>query len=458
MTDTIAWKISLPSAAPRQGTEPSPGPSAEMSPDRIKAEGELLPWLTAADLAGMKDRDVEVLAAESSALARTSSRDAALWKSFPEVKDIARGENLASLFKASVDLEKADGALSRSICDRLGFGWDSPAAANVEEAERTAVRYSAASEELSRLAVSTHDWLEVRPTLKDASFLLAISSSLRAADFAAMADYEGSMPEIDQAVGVIEEIDRISADLIADFSFDPGQHSLHAFGGVIRAFSSGRAQDFLTAARKLGISPKGPEKAQRAAALLRSYVNAVSDLSGSPAGTDAAHATAILAKARLSLSIRRRCEVLAIDRDRIPAALRHIETRNMSLYPGHDGLAVNADTKKLIEDNSTSAPEGALVSDLAAELDRQASAIRDWIARQRRGLMLAQSGSTHADIEEILLKNPLPVTDESGWTVICGSDLEALERHLQWLHDASLLPLSDELLSRYLEKVAAEAA
>jgi broad specificity phosphatase PhoE len=448
MTEAIAWKISLPASAPRQAAVPDsavqkPGRSQE----RADSEKALSPWLSTADVARMKDRDVIVLAGETSSAAASASRSSNIWRLFPNVGDIPSAERMIADFKASVALERELGREARALCESLGLEWKSSATANTDTGEKIAARYASASEELGRLSQSLQAWTGCAPTIHDVTFVTAVAASLRLADIPALSGAVGRREEVDRARGMIEDLDKAAADLVAEFSFDPSEHSPAAFGGLSRAFASGRAQDFLAAARKLGITPKGPEQAQRAAALLKKYIAALLDVA--PSGSDR-HAD-IIARARLAQSVARRADVLGIDLQLLSPPIRQVDLLDFSAYPGDEVLTANPDTRKLIEDNGAATPAGTLIEGLSSELTRQAAAISRWVERHRRGIRLLAADGTHDQVEDMLQANP---DTGFGPALATAQELEAAETHVQWLQEAMMLPLDDEQLAAFVGHLA----
>jgi hypothetical protein len=454
MTDLISWKISLPASAPRP-LDPIPQQAPQTTGERDEGRAALAGWLPASDLAFMKDKDIRVLAGETSTLMASASHHAQVWKFFPNASDIPAAERLIADFQASLSQEAEQSEAARGLSETLGLDWNSPAMPNIEAAEKLVVRYAASMQELDRLARSLLDWTGTAPRLSDAAFIAAISASLRAADITALSRSSATRSEVDHARTVLDELDRISADLVSEFSFDPGEHSIAVFGGISRAFSQGRAQDFLSAARKLGINPKGPEQAQRGAALLKKYITGLNELA--PAATDSSHQASILARARLAQSIQRRADILSIDEKLLSPSVRDIDLLDFSRYPGDGALALNPDTRKLIEDNAAMTAE-ATVADLSAGVHWQTMAISMWIERTRRGASLLQPTCTHDQVEEVLRANPAPVTNDAGARIGSMSDLEALDRHVQWLHEAAMLPLSDEQLDAFVAHAGTKSA
>ncbi|NTF16961.1 hypothetical protein G6L37_00780 [Agrobacterium rubi] len=456
MSDTVIWKLSLPAAAPRSGVIEASGniqptPSTEV---RLEAENYLSRWLPAADIVGMMDRDIAVLYTETAILTSAATRDRSIWEAFPSSRSATEAQEFADRFRRSVEQERDTAAASRNICEQLGLVWNSPAIANVEAAERSAARYDIASAELSRLQKGVAKWLGLlRPTLRDASFLMAISASLRVADISAMAQQKASRAEVDEAIRHLDEIDRLADELSAEFAFDPSQHSLNAFGGIIRSFSSGRAQDFLAAARKLGIALKGSDQAQKAAALLKKYIAAIGDATGDGMQSDGNRNGAILARARFAKSIRRRADIMAIKMTSLTGPLPDIDLHRFDIYPGDGELATNIDTRALVEENVATAPAGATIADLAHELDRTAKMIAQWAERQRRGLLLSSPNASHIEVEAMLEKNPVPM-EASGLVLRNSDDLANLESHIHWLSEAAMLPLSNDQLAFYIAHVS----
>jgi hypothetical protein len=448
MTEAIAWKISLPASAPRHAAALDPvAQKPAQSLERADAEKALAPWLSTADVARMKDRDVIILAAETTAAAASATSSSSVWRLFPNVGDIPSAEGLIADFKASVALEKERGREARALCASLGLEWNSSATSNTDTAEKIAARYTSAADELGRLSQSLQAWTGCAPTVHDVTFVTAIAASLRLADIPALSGAAGRREEVDRARGMIEDLDKAAADLVAEFSFDPSEHSPAAFGGLSRAFASGRAQDFVAAARKLGITPKAPEQAQRAAALLKKYIAAVLDVA--PSGGDQ-HA-GIIARARLAQSIARRADILGVDLQLLSPPMRDVDLLDFISYPGDEVLAVNPDTRKLIEDNAAATPAGTLIEGLSSELTRQEAVISRWVERHRRGIGLLAADGTHEQVEDILQANP---DTGFGPALETAQELEAAERHVQWLQEAMMLPLDDEQLAAFVGHLA----
>lgn len=452
MTDAISWKISLPAAAPRPAAAPDPGtPKPSQSQERADAEKTLASWISPAELARMKDRDVIILAGEASSATATASRSASIWNLVPNVGDIASAERMITDFREAVALEKKLGADARELCASLGLEWKTSATANTDAGEKIASRYGSAADELNRLSQSLRTWTGCDPTIHDVTFITAISASLRLADIPAMSGAAAMREDVDRASGMIDELDKAAADLVAEFSFDPTEHSAAAFGGISRAFSHGRAQDFIAAARKLGITPKGPDQAQRAAALLKRYIAAM--LEADPTG-GWQHA-GVIARARLAQSVARRADILGVDPKLLSPQIRDVHLLDFSSYPGDEVLAVNPDTRKLIEDNAATTPAGTPVEGLSAELTRQAEAISGWVERHRRGIGLLAADGTHEQVEEVLQANPAQI--RFGPQLETVQELEAAEKHVQWLHEVMMLPLDDGQLKAFVAHVAGQA-
>lgn len=456
MSTSINWKIALPTAAPRAATaqdataEVRPAPSVE----RRAAEKALSGWMGTDQVRTMRDKDVAILASETSALAASASRNARIWSLLPNIGDIPEAERLIAEFRTSVAEEKERGIEAKALCEALGFEWKGSATASTDAGEKIAARYASAADETLKLSRALMAWTGSDPTIQDATFVIAISASLRLADVQAMSGGTGRREEVDRARGMIDELDKAAAELVAEFSFDPTEHSAAAFGGLSRAFASGKAQDFLAAARKLGITPKGPEQAQRAAALLKRYIAGLLEVAPSTVGGD--HHAGIIARARLALSIARRSDVLGIDFQLLSPSVRDIDLLDFNAYPGDVGLTINPDTRKLIEDNAAATPVGTPVEGLSSELTRQAESISVWIERQRRGIELLGSDGTHDEVEQVLQANPSQF-GFGGPALETAQELEAAERHVQWLQEAMMLPLDDARLAAFVAHLASHA-
>lgn len=459
MIDTAStWKIALPAAAPRAGhtSEERSSPDLIATAQQIDAANGLSKWLSENDLSAMKDRDIEVLSRETSVLSTAAASSRSLWKAFPDTAAIPKAQEVAERFRSFLDENRRRAEQAESFGTSLGLAWHAPAAGNVETAERLAARLQISAKELSELATGVSRWLGIEPTIRDAAYLVTISSSLRGADLAAMS---GSLPTrglVEAAMGKLEDIDRISTDFQAEFGFDPSLHSLAAFGGVERAFASGRAQDFILATRKLGLTIKGAEQAQRAAALFKSHIAAVGSVGGG-AWDDSGMNEACFARARLARSIRRRANVMPVDPGSLSTPLVEIELQDFTNAPAIEVLALNHDTRALIEDNIASAPDRAAVSELANEVAKKAIAIDEWVERQRGGLLLVDQDSSHAVVEAALARNPSRMEAGEGLTLSGESDLEQLEAHINWLGEAAMLPLSDQQLQAFLAHAARRA-
>ncbi|MNU37240.1 hypothetical protein D3C71_258920 [compost metagenome] len=455
MTSSIAWKIALPTAATRAA--PPQEKAAEQRPvsseERKVAEEALSGWLGAVHIRTMKDKDVEILASETSSLAERASRNSRIWHLFPNIADIPTADRLISEFRDAAAREQERGAESKALCKLLDLDWNGSATGNIVAGDRITARYTSAAGEVGTLAQALETWTGTAPTIQDASFIIAISASLRMADIQAMSGATGLREEVDRARGMIDELDKAAAELIAEFSFDPSEHSAASFGGISRAFASGRAQDFLAAARKLGITPKGPDQAQRAAGLLKKYIAGLAEVAPSSAGGD--HPAGVIARARLALSVARRTEVLGIDLQRLSPSVRNFDLLDFGFYPVDGIQTISPDTRKLIEDNAVATPVGTPVEGLSSELSRQADAIAEWIERQRRGLSLLGADGTHDQVETILQMNPQP--EGFGPSLENMQELEAAEEHVLWLHEAMMLPLADEQLAAFVAYLAGRA-
>lgn len=455
MTSSIAWKIALSASATRavqpqeKATDQEPFPSEE----RKIAEEALSDWLGAADIRAMKDKDVGILASETSLLAERASRNSRIWSLFPNIADISSAERLIIEFKSSAAREQERGVEARVLCEALDLDWKGSATTNVDAGDKISARYVSAADEVRTLAKALETWTGTAPTIQDASFIIAVSASLRLADIQAMSGATGRREEVDLARGMIDELDKAAAELIAEFSFDPSEHSASSFGGISRAFASGRAQDFLAAARKLGITPKGPDQAQRAAGLLKKYIAGLAEVASSSSGGD--HPAGIIARARLALSVARRTEVLGIDLQRLSPSVRNFDLLDFGSYSADGILTISPDTRKLVEDNAVATPVGTPVEGLSSELSRQADAIAEWIERLRRGLSLLGADGTHDQVETILQMNPQP--DGSGPSLETMQELEAAQEHVLWLHEAMMLPLADEQLAAFVAHLAGRA-
>jgi hypothetical protein len=120
-------------------------------------------------------------------------------------------------------------------------------------------------------------------------------------------------------------------------------------------------------------------------------------------------------------------------------------------YPGDEVLAVSPDTRKLIEDNAAATPAGTRIEGLSSELTRQAAAISRWVERHRRGIGLLAADGTHDQVEDML--QAIPDTG-FGPALETAQELEAAERHVQWLQEAMMLPLDDEQLAAFVGHLA----
>lgn len=455
MTSSIAWKIALPTAATRAAPPQEKAAEQRSAPseERRAAEETLSGWLGAFHIRTMKDKDVEILASETSSLAERASRNHRIWHLFPNIADIPTADRLIFEFRNAAAREQERGIEAKALCKLLDLDWNGSATTNIDAGNKIAARYASSAGEVGTLAQAIERWTGTPSTIQDASFIIAISASLRLADIQSMSGATGRRDEVERARGMIDELDKAAAELSAEFSFDPSEHSAASFGGISRAFASGRAQDFLAAARKLGITPKGPDQAQRAAGLLKKYIAGLAEVAPSSAKGD--HPAGVIARARLALSVARRTEVLGIDLQRLSPSVRDIDLLDFSLYPEDDILSISPDTRKLIEDNATSTPVGTPVVDLSAELSRHAGAITEWIERQRRGLAMLGADGTHDQVETALHMTPQP--DGSGPALETMQELKSAEEHVLWLHEAMMLPLADEQLAAFVAHLAERA-
>jgi hypothetical protein len=451
MPNSVAWKISLPALAPRPSAVPTKSVVALDPPQKIvEAQQTLSAWLSPIDMSHLKDRDLVILASETVALCEAASKNPIIWKAIPGVREIASGERLVEDLKSAIAHEEELGRDARATCEFTGLEWDTPASANIQAAKIISERYSSSAAEIAALSAALTTWTGVPASIHDAVFIMSISSSLRHSDIPAMSGTRGAKDEVDRALGVVTDLDKAAAELNSEFSFDPSDHAPSAFGGIARAFASGKAQDFLSATRKLGIRLKGPDQAQRAASLLRTYVDALNAI-----GLDTRHAD-VFARARLSQSILRRADVLDIDLQKLSPTMRDVALLDFSAYPADTILSLSSDAQKLIEDNAAYVPAGTSINDLADELNRQVERLQGWVARQQRGLALIGENGTHEDVEIALRTHPSAAADQE-LALQSAEHIEPAEKHLQWLHEATMLPLSDEQLDAFVDHAAKQA-
>jgi hypothetical protein len=459
MSSSIAWKISLPAAAPRAAPTQEAVAETRLPPseERRVAEEAISGWVSAGDVVIMKDRDLSILAEETTALKTSASQDAGIWQAFPNAASISDAEQLIAGFVTALEREAMASAKSRSVINMIGLDWNGSARSNTDKAEDTLIRYLNATSNIDQLCEAIQSWLGVPVTMRDAAFLIGISASLKSADVIAIGNSIATREEVRSAQAGLDKLGRLGSGLQEEFGFDPAQHSHAAFGGLLRAFASKRASDFLTAAKKLGIVIKGPDQAQRAATLLKDYIAAQTELLSRPDGSRRPDdfMDSLTARARLAQSIQRRIEILGFDSALISPKIADIDLQNFNGFPGHQVFDFYADTRRLIDDNLDITDRSTPVAALSAELRRQAEELAVCTERLRRGLLHATPESTHDDIEAALKKHPEPVTGENGHVLKNSADMETLQRHVQWLLDASMLPLSDDQLEAFLAYAAA---
>ena len=377
---------------------------------------------------------------EAEALLGRAVASAQAWAAVPTVGAVDGGEHLLDDLEARADDAATLLPQGRAVLASLGTVPDDEET-GVVEAASVIERLEAARNTLAAVASVSEAMSGRRISVRDGAVLADVASSLSSADVSA-AWLAPGFPGLYEAVAPLhEDTEKAAAVIAAEFGFDPRTRSEAAFGGVLRAFSSSRASDFLLAVKKLGIEIRNPAQAQRAAEIFKTYLTAVEALRevfrsqpGRKGVPEASHLQGKSARLKLAVALRRRMSVIGVESDFVASIPDYFLAGDETLQT----LVLSSDAEAMVRANASATEEGSL-EDMAASIGGQVAFLERW--RTTVSEASAACGSSRwADIE----RQVAGLRDEA----------ESLRRHISWIREACMLPLSDDELRCFIDHAA----
>lgn len=464
MTTEPQWTISLAPAAPEKERAHSSRPIDTTRPERPGAAAQLSTWLGSGYVAEMTDHDLQVLESSLTVLRATVSNNAPLWAAIPNNTWVGLAETLITEFEAHKVIAERHRSTAKSFIESFGISWSLDAGVALASAASLRDRYAEASFEIAELVTLLRTGVGIdEPSLEDVAFLSGLLPSLKGVDPRVLGLVSPSSTDLTAAAEARAAMIRLSDDMKNDFQFEPILHGEHALGGVRRAFATKKAPDFVSAARKLGAVVSGAEQAQKAAKLMKEYLAADEAFSLiAQQQIEAGGVTTSLRQARSSLveriqlvrSIARRRAVLVFNEAGLSPKLLElgVEPLDSSLFDSQAGM--NADTRKLVEDNITAVGSKAKAEGFARHIQEVSQKLAGWITRTAEAHERSGAAEINLDgLDTFASKHPALVTStELGYSISTQEEADEVARHILWLREASMLPLSDEKLATYLER------
>jgi hypothetical protein len=444
----MEWKIALP-AHPSAGTDvqaPSPqSPDAFIPPsDRELLAARMSPWLDRDYVETLTDADVVVLATALSRLSKTRSDDDELWRAVASTEAIPIAENAISAYETILSDFQALRATDRALMEDFGFDPTVPPGRNARTAADMAERYGTIAAQIGNAGrVLQECGVVAAPTLADILFLSDVLPSLLAADVDLIGAHPATPSELSVAKEALALMDEAAAAMKAETHFDPSAHAVETLSGIRRATLTRKAADFVTAFSMFGVSFSGAEKAQKASGLMKKYLTAC-DAFGVASGEAPKQRLAMKARLDLDASIARRAAILADDR--ISPKLKDIAKGEHVARLTRLATGLGPDARRIVEDNLPTAMAMPAVG-LVEHLGTIASNLRDWSDRTSKDVeTVGGSADSHQALEEAIDDIRREMTTLGGFSISSASDVDQVQRHVLWLREATLLPVSDVAL------------
>lgn len=447
----MEWKIALPANAAPEPLPDAPHHRAATAkvPSRERADSPMSSWLGRHYVDSLTDADLAVLENSVARLGRSRVNDDALWRAVPDVEAVAQAEKAISAYE-----ELRAGAAERREAERMlmeGFGFDPsvPPASNAAAADDMAERYAAVAEQIGQAADAIMECaIAASPNLADILFLSDIFPSLAAADV----DLIESCPVPGGALTIAAEaaasMSETAALVHAATGFDPSAHALETLSGIRRAILTRRASDFVKAFSMFGVSFSSSEKALKASALMKKYLMDA-DAFDVAAGETPRHRAAMRARLDLDVSISRRAAILADER--ISRGLTALAAGDHVARIARMAKSLGADARQIVEGNIEDAAPPPPAAGLVEHLLGTAKELQEWAGRVRSDIeAVGGAPESHPALQEAVDEAGREMTTLGDFSISGPEDVERIERHVSWLREATLLPLSDEALGALL--------
>lgn len=444
----MEWKIALPSQPPAeaeaQAASPQPVETFIPPSDRELLVERMSAWLDRDYVETLTDADVVVLATALSRLAKSRCADDELWRAVASPEAIPLAEKAISAYESMLsDLEERRRA-DRALMEGFGFDPAVPPGRNARAAADMAARYGAISTQIGDAARALLECgVTDAPTPADILFLSDVLPSLLAADVDLIEAHPATAAELAAAKDALVSMDAAAVTMKTETEFDPSAHAVETLSGIRRAIATRKATDFLTAFSMFGVSFSGSEKAQKASGLMKKYLMAA-DAFAVASGETPKQRLAMKARIDLDASIARRAVILADDR--ISPKLKHIARGEHVARLTKLANELGSDARRIVEDNLQTA-RATPAAGLVEHLDKVAGELRDWSDRTSRDVnSVGGSADSHQALEEAIYDLRREMTTLGGFSISSAADVDQVQRHIVWLREATLLPVSDDAL------------
>lgn len=466
MSHEQQWMMKLPVAAPERKRVPSESATRQdqrLNNEMTAAVNKMSSWLGFDYAAEMTIRDVAALKAALAPLRDTACQNESLWTAVPDASFIPHAESLVSSFRDACVLERQRREASSKFIETVGVTKGSSVSGSLGEAAIMQDRYENALGEIALISRLLRQTLGVpNPTLEDAVFLAGVLPSLRSADARALDLAVPTGSDLSLIAASRAKMTEISDRMKQDFAFEPILHGADALGGIRRAFATRHAPDFLAAARKLGAVVNDAGQAKMAASLMLEYIQADDEITSialrlrstySPESASLGRIKeALVERSRLMQSIERRRSVIVLNESNLSEGLALLGQGYIDPILFETDAGMNSDTRKLLEDNIAGVGGGELLADFIANLTLVLGGLSEWIEDTNKNLGLSSfEDMSHADFDAYLQEHPALVSCPTiGYHIYSNEQADEIVRHVAWLREAAMLPLSDEKLAAYL--------
>lgn len=237
---------------------------------------------------------------------------------------------------------------------------------------------------------------------------------------------------------------------------DPLLYSRNVLGGVRRSIAEKRAGDFVFAIEALGGKMETRERIQDAGRAFAIYLTAIDAFAAAAEsfGVDPAQERALLARLLVRRHLRSAARKINVEWDTV--------REELELRPGLDPEAVRGFLESL-DDPGLSGRLVAVCRDLSRKLVDVSQAAyrtattREYVIEGGRRATEANKDITVGEVRRVIDGEPsLEEIREVLRTfgAVSRTDVEQLERHLEWMISAYALPVTDEAVVRIVETKA----
>lgn len=449
------WKIALPAqptvAAAAQPTAVRIAKTSLESAAHALSD-RLAPWFDRDYLSTLSETDLTVLSNTFSRLAKTRVGNVDLVRSVNSPAAIPRAEEAVSEWNGRRAERESRRNKDSALMTNFSLDPSKPPSENVRIASELAGRYSAIASQVGCIEKALRECdILGDPSLADILFLSDILPSLMACDVELIAAHPHTPSEIAMAREALALMAETASATKLECGFDPSAHAVETLSGIRRAIVTRKATDFVTAFSMFGTAFANSDKAQKASGLMKKYLTAC-DQFAVASGETPKQRRAMNARIDLDSSIARRAAILADSR--IAPALLDLAkgTHVARLAALADGLG--PDARRIVEDNLVGA-HPAPAEGLVEHLSKVGSELLEW-AQVTAHVVSAVGGepSNHLELNQTLDALAGDLATLGSYRISSAADVDEVQKHVAWLREATLLPVSDEALETLFRRLS----